>query len=92
MLSHGSSTGQAPAVHLTQDTFNLPIQTAMAANSGSSLQLVGGAPPVPEGQEGGTDHGMPRASMGRPHRHPLKARPMRDGEGADHPPCQNSLG
>ena len=56
----------------TQDPSNLPVQTAMAASSGSSLQLVGRAPLVPEGWEGDTGLRMPRASAGRPHELPRR--------------------
>ena len=69
----------------TQDQPNLPVHAAGAARSGSSLQLVGRAPPIPEDQDGGTDQGMPRTSMGRLLRCPMKVRPMPGGEGGSPP-------
>ena len=71
---------------------SLPIHAAGTASSGSSLQLVGGAPPIPEGQDGAAEQEMPRASMRRPHRCPTKVKPMPGGrEEAHHPPHQNAL-
>ena len=69
----------------TQEQPNLPVHAAGIASSGSSLQLVGRAPPVPEGQDGGTEQEMPRASTGRPHTCPTKARPMPGGWGGSPP-------
>ena len=46
-----------------QDPSNLWVNASMAASSGSSLQLVGRAPLVPEGQEGGTCLWTPKTSM-----------------------------
>ena len=43
----------------------LPVQANKSTSSGSS-QLVGGAPPVPEAQEGVTESGMPRLNVARP--------------------------
>ena len=37
----------------TQEQPSLLNHAAGTASSGSSLQLVGGAPPIPEGQDGG---------------------------------------
>ena len=37
---------------------------AGTASSGSSLQLVGGVLPIPEGQDGGVEQETPRASVG----------------------------
>ena len=45
----------------------LPVQANESTSSGSS-QLVGGAPPVPEAQEGVTESGMPRLNVARPRR------------------------
>ena len=69
----------------TQEQPNLLVHAAGVASSGSSLQLVGRAPPVPEGQDGGTDQGTPRANVGRPRRHPTKSRPMPGREGGTPP-------
>ena len=60
----------------TQEQSNLPVHAAGTASSGSLLQLVGRALPIPEGQNGGAEQGMPRANGRRPHRCPMKARPM----------------
>ena len=49
----------------TQEQPSLPTHAAGTASSGSSLQLVGRAPPIPEGQNGAAEQEMPRASMGR---------------------------
>ena len=48
----------------TQEQSSLPIHVAESASSGSSQQLVGRVPPVPEGQDGAAEQEMPRASMG----------------------------
>ena len=50
----------------TQEQPSLPTHAAGTASSGSSLQLVSGAPPILEGQNGAVEQEMPRASMGRP--------------------------
>ena len=70
----------------TQEQPNLPVHAAGTASSGSSLQLVGRVPPIPKGQDGGTDQGMPRANAGRPHRCPMKVRPMPGSGGGTSPP------
>ena len=64
----------------------MPIHVAGTASSGSSLQLVGGVPPIPEGQDGAAEQETPRASMGRLHRHPTKMRPAPRGGGGGSPP------
>ena len=75
----------------TQEQPSLPIHAAGTASSGSSL-LVGRVPPIPEGQDGAAEQEMPRASTGRPRRHPMKVRPVPGGGGEDHhPPHQNTL-
>ena len=68
----------------TQEQPNLQAHAAGTASS-ESLQLVGRAPPVPEAQDGGTDQGMPRASVGMLCRHPMKVRPMPGGGGGSPP-------
>ena len=45
----------------------LPVHTSESNGSGSS-QLVGGAPPVPDAQEGVMEQEMPRVNAARPHR------------------------
>ena len=65
---------------------SLPIHAAGTASSGSSLQLVGGVQPIPEGQHGPAEQETPRASMGRLCRCPTKARPMPGGGGGGSPP------
>ena len=58
----------------------LPVQANESTSSGSS-QLVGGAPPVPEAQEGVTESGAPRLNVARPHRQQIKAKPAPGGGG-----------
>ena len=70
----------------TQEQPNLLVHAAGAASSGSSLQLVGGALSIPEGQDGGAEQEMPRANVGRLRRCPMKARPMPGGGGGGSPP------
>ena len=70
----------------TQEQPSLLAHAAGTASSGSSLQLVGRAPPIPEGQDGGAEQEMPRASMGRPYRHPTKVKLMPGGRGGSSPP------
>ena len=43
----------------------LPVQANESTSSGL-LQLVGGAPPVPEAQEGVTESEVPRLNVARP--------------------------
>ena len=45
----------------------LPVHASESNGSGSS-QLVGGAPPVPEAQEGVMEQEMPRVNAARLHR------------------------
>ena len=45
----------------------LTVHKSESNGSGSS-QLVGGAPPVPEAQEGVVEQEMPRVNVARPHR------------------------
>ena len=70
----------------TQKQPSFPAYAAGTTSSGSSLQLVGGAPPIPEGQDRAVEQRTPRASAGRPCRHPMKARPMPGGGGGGSPP------
>ena len=70
----------------TQEQPSLPIHAAGSASSGSSQQLVGGAPPIPEGQDVAAEQEMPRASMGRPCRCPTKKRLTLGGGGRGSPP------
>ena len=70
----------------TQKQPSLPTHAAGTASCGSSLQLVGGAPPIPEGQDGAAEQETPRASAGRLHRCPTKARLMPGGGGKGSPP------
>ena len=70
----------------TQEQPSLPTHAAGTASSGSSLQLVGGAPPIPEGQDGAAEQEMPRANMGKLYKHPTKARLMPGGRGGSSPP------
>ena len=70
----------------TQEQPSLPIHAAGTASSGSSLQLVGGVPPIPEDQDRAAEQEMPRASAGRLHRCPMKVRPMPGGGGGGSPP------
>ena len=72
----------------TQEQPSLPIHAAGTASSGSSLQLVCRIPPIPEGQEGtgAAEQEMPRASVGRLHRCPTKARLAPGGGGGGLPP------
>ena len=70
----------------TQEQPSLPTHAAGTASSGSSLQLVGGVPSIPEGQDEGIEQEMPRASAGRPHRCPMKVRLMQGGRGGGSPP------
>ena len=58
-----------------------PFMQLGIASSGCSLQLVGRAPPIPEGQDGAAEQEMPRASVGRLHRCPTKVRPVPAGGG-----------
>ena len=54
-----------------QDVPNQPAHLVRQTSSGSSLQLVGRAPPTPENQEGATTLAEPpRPSLGRLHCHP----------------------
>ena len=69
----------------TQEQPNLQAHAAGTASSGSSLQLVGRAPPIPEGQNGGTDQGTPRASVGRPCKWPTKVKQTPGGGGGSPP-------
>ena len=69
----------------TQEQPSFPAHAAGTASSGSSLQLVGGASPIP-GQNGPAEQEMPRASAGRLCQCPMKARPMPEGGGGDSPP------
>ena len=48
----------------TQEQPSLPIHVAGSASSGSSQQLVGRVPPIPEGQDGAAEQETPRASVG----------------------------
>ena len=70
----------------TQEQPSLPIHAAGSASSGSSQQLVGRVPPIPEGQDGAAEQEMPRASTGRPHRCPTKVRPSPGGARGGSPP------
>ena len=69
----------------TPEQPNLQVHAAGTASSGSSLQLVGGAPPIPEGKDGGTDQAMPRDNVGMPHRCPMKVRQVSGGAGGSPP-------
>ena len=54
-----------------QDIPNQPAHPVRETSSGSSLQLVGRAPPTPENQEGATTLAEPpQPSLGRPCHHP----------------------
>ena len=54
-----------------QDIANQPTHPVTETSSGSSLQLVGGAPPMPESQEGATTLAeQPWLSLGRMRCHP----------------------
>ena len=76
----------------TQEQSSLPLHVAGSVSSRSSQQLVGGVPPIPEGQDGAAEQETPRASMGRPHRCPTKMRPTPGGGGeAHHLLHQNAL-
>ena len=70
----------------TQEQPSLPFHAAGTASSGSSLRLVGRAPPIPEGQDGAAEQEMPRASVGRLCRCPTKVRLTPGGRGGGSPP------
>ena len=70
----------------TQEQPSLLTHAAGTASSGSSLQLVGRAPPIPEGKDGGIEQEMPRASVGRLRRCPTKVRLMPGGRACSSPP------
>ena len=82
----------------TQEQPSMPIHVAEAASSGSSLQLVGGVPPIPEGQDGAVEQETPRVSMERLCRGPTKARLAPGGAGGtppsspEHPGGADSVG
>ena len=70
-----------------QDVPNQPAHPVRETSSGSSLQLVGGAPPSPENQEGAaTLAEPPQPSLGRPHHHPQRLRQLRNEGGGGSPP------
>ena len=71
--------------HIWTQEPSLSTHAAGTASSGSSLQLVGRAPPVPEWQDGAAEQEMPRASVERLHQHPMKARLMPGGGGGGSP-------
>ena len=50
----------------TQEQPSFPTYAAGPAISGSSLQLAGRVPPIPEGQDGAAEQEMHRTSVGRP--------------------------
>ena len=62
----------------------LPIHTSGSTSSRSS-QLVGGAPPVPEAQDGAAEAETPKANVGKPQRCQARARPVL-GRGGGSPP------
>ena len=63
---------------------SLPIHVARSASSRSSQQLVGGVPPIPEGQDGAAEQEMPRVSTDRWCRCPTKMRLTPGGGGEAH--------
>ena len=82
--SHAMAAQEKCRQHIqTHEQPSLPTHAAGTASSGSSLQLVGGAPPIPEGQGGGVEQATPRASAMRLHRCPMKARLMPGGGGGN---------
>ena len=86
MPSCNGGPREIQTAYLDPGTTQLAYHAAGTASSGSSLQLVGRAPPIPEGQDGAAEQEMPRASVGRPHRCPMKARLMPGGRGGGSPP------
>ena len=70
-----------------QDIPNQPAHLVRETSSGSSLQLVGGAPPTPENQEGATAPAKPpHSGLGRAHRCPPRLRKPRNERGGGSPP------
>ena len=68
MTMHNSHAGKvAGNMCLAPGGTYLPVHANESSGSGSS-QLVGGAPPVPEAQEGVMEQEMPRVNAARLHR------------------------
>ena len=90
LLEEGCQCAMAPEErhrqHIqTHEQHNLPICTMGSASSGSS-QLVSRVPPIPEAQDGAAEQETSRVNAGRPHHHPVKARPTPGGGGGGSPP------
>ena len=70
-----------------QDVPNQPAHPVRETSSGSSLQLVGRAPPMPENQEGAaTLAEPPQPSLGRLHHCPQRLRQLRNEGGGGSSP------